>query len=288
MKVFSRSKRKEAILAIFIIIASLTLGLYIYENSLDIFEPIFIGIQIRSPPSLRNAYYYGCAESYVPKEYQVPDNKGMEGLIFFLNQIELPKYVEDEFDCSECSSLVEWLLEGAGFHTYIAQTVPQSDYVVPHTWIQVETEDGLVAIEATELTNGWSDCGSIKSWGIVSKPDGAYMELTYQYRCEYQLFLDWKEKFSSAEYVWDRSIPFEEWRREYTGPSVEIIVIGIPTNSEYYSQKNRREFPTSECNIYDGFPWILIKFVLNGWAFNKEYDWWHNAPFNLIYPFTYW
>ena len=222
----------------------------------------------------RPSYYYGWAEKYVSTEYQIPENKDIEGLIFFLDQIEFPEYVKGEFDCSECSSLLEWLLEGAGFHTYIAQ---KSDLITSgHSWIQVEIEDRIVAIEATTLTKGWGHGGSIKPWGIVSMSDGTYRNLTYEYRYEYQMFLDWKEKYSSSSYVWNRNITFSEWKDEYTLSLPPLPQIGIPSKAQYYYSYLGYESP--------------IPFVEENMRIfsTDEYDWWNVDPYANIFPFLEW
>jgi len=222
----------------------------------------------------RPSYYYGWAERYVSTEYQIPENKDIEGLIFFLDQIEFPEYVKGEFDCSECSSLLEWLLEGAGFHTYVARKPDLS-----HAWIQVEIEDDIIAIESTQLTDGWGHDDSIKPWGIVSMYDGTYEELTYEYRYRYQMFLDWKEKHSSSAYKWNRDITFEKWKEKYllSFPSFQI---GIPNTAQYYYPYLGYDLPLEQIEESGGYK---VRIFSTG-----EYDWWSVAPYANMFPFSEW
>jgi len=213
------------------------------------------------------SYYYGWAKRYVSAEYQVPENKDIDGLIFFLDQVELPEYEAGIFDCSECSSLLEWLLEGAGFHAYIALT---PSFILSHAWVQVEMEDGIVALEATQLTSGWSYDESVKPWGIVMKPDGTYQEFTALYR----EFINWKEKYPSPPYDYDPNISFEEWKREYTLPVLQPF--GVPSGSEYYDSEMGYESPKPV--IKEGVSLFPV----------DEYDWWNVSPYDSLFPFSEW
>jgi hypothetical protein len=113
----------------------------------------------------RPDYYYSFAEEYVNYRYIIPEEHTIDDLSAFLNRLEFPVYRLDEFDCSDSSAMLEWLLEGAGFEAFIVK----SD---AHMWVQVETSDGLVAIEATNLCVG----GGYSPPGIVEKTDGSYRE----------------------------------------------------------------------------------------------------------------
>ena len=88
--------------------------------------------------------YYKAAKEYAPK---VSKHDG-ENLTKLLMGIKLPPYKRDVFDCTEASSFLEWYLEGAGFHTYIACSLS-----IHHAWVMVELDNHeKVAIEATMLT----------------------------------------------------------------------------------------------------------------------------------------
>ena len=234
-----------------------------------------IRVRIPDNPTRRSEYYYHFAEDYVSDNYVVPEVKNIDGLIFFLDQLEFPEYREGVFDCSESSSLLEWLLEGAGFHAYIAR---KSDSYTGHAWVQVEVGEDIVALEATQLTMGWSDGDSTKPWGIVSKSDGTYLEYTYQYRSEYRMFIDWKDKYASSSFVWDRNISFREWVSEYLSYTPSFISIGsvVPDEAEYYERFRGYESPVP--SVED-----------NVRIFSEmEYDWWGSEPYSTLFPFSEW
>ncbi len=211
-------------------------------------------VDIPFDPLDRPEYYYSFARSYVQENYNIPENKSIDDLVNFLDKLEFPKYEVSVFDCSDASSLLEWLLEGAGFHAYVCTNSM-------HAWVQVETRDGIVAIESTQLTEGWGlEDYSSKPTGIVMKSDGTFKEFTYDYR----LFLEWKKKYPPSRYKVDPNITFEEWdsNRYY------IPKIGIPTKSEYYTA-SRNESPSDHLST-------------------SEYDWWTVYPYSEIFPFSKW
>jgi len=236
-----------------------------------------VSISIPDNPISRPEYYYSLAKDYVYEKYIVPDDKNINGLVEFLDQLEFPLYLEDVFDCSECSSLLEWLLEGAGFHTYIATI--SNDFVGGHAWVQVELENGIVAIESTQLTRGWALDSGTKPWGIVSKDDGTYEELTYTYRHTYQQFLDWKKTYSSPRYEWDRNITFEEWKAKYL-TSLSLPSLGIPSKWVYYSSAVSHELPLEQIIESEGYKTIIFSM--------DEYDWWNIDPYTNTFPFSEW
>ena len=212
-------------------------------------------------PLDRISYYYNIAKKYVPNHYLLPDRKNAEGLAYLLNQVKLPEYEANVFDCSDCSAFIEWLLEGAGFHAYIVIR-PQLggvSYVPSHSWVQVETEDGIVAIETTSLTSG----AIYAPPGIVMKPDGSFYKLTSLYR----QFLEWKQEHPADRYDYDPNISFGEWQAKYLW---NLSSFGIPTDAEYY---------------YGGgyeSPDILIKgkTIDNTLHYisESEFDWWNSLP----------
>lgn len=229
-------------------------------------------------PFTNPEYYYGVAKRYVSENYEVPSNKDIEGLVEFLDQIELPEYESGEFDCSESVSLLEWFLEGGGFHTYIIRNYQWGEMSLgPHTWIQVETTNGTVAIEAVELTEDWGlENYDAKPTGIVIKPDGTFKEFAYDYR----LFLEWKKKYPSSKYVVDPNITFEEWQEERESMSIGLS-FGIPSNIGYYMERLREECPA---DLIEG------KTIGNTHYYIPvtEFDWWNVEPFDNIFPFSEW
>ncbi len=245
----------QAITVLFIL--GCIVSLYIWrEESFEITNHLLMKFNIRIP-----SYYYGWAKTYVSETYLVPEDRDIEGLVDFLDQLIFPKYELHVFDCSDSSALLEWLLEGAGFHAYICvvEGMGQLGELDKHSWVQVETSDGIVAIEAVELTEGWGlEEYDAKPTGIIEKPDGTFREFTYDYR----VFLKWKKKYPPSIYEYDPNISFEEWYRRYRG-SKPPIASPIPTISGYYTE-SRYESPTF------------------------SFGWWDVYPYSEIYPFSEW
>jgi hypothetical protein len=218
-------------------------------------------------------YYYRVAEFYVNENYEVPAQKDIEGLSNFLHQIKLPTYSANNFDCSECTSIVEWLLEGAGFNAYIVKNHgwAHSRTRVGHAWIQVETTDGIVAVEATSLTTGMEPFRP----GIEARPDGTFTE----YTSLYIRYKQWLVDHSPQIYDYDPNITFEEWCGEYLIPVDHPI--GIASQEGYYSEKFRFESPdylTKGKTISNVHYYQSI----------NELDWWNHPMYNEINPIQYW
>lgn len=211
----------------------------------------------------RPNYYYSFAEEYVDNRYSVPEDHTVAELSRFIYQLQFPVYSLNEFDCSDASAMLEWLLEGAGFEAYIVK----NDV---HMWVQVETKEGLVAVESTNLCAGV--CYSPP--GIVEKPDGSYRI----YSAKYQMFLEWKELYPASKYGYDPDITFEEWREEYLQTTG---VPGIPTLSGYYATSNRY---TSPFNLYIGETTGNVR-VYSG---EEEFNWWVLSQFKDSFPFNFW
>ncbi len=209
--------------------------------------------------------YYDAAKSYVSSHYHLDTGKTIDDLASFLNQIELHSYVEDLFDCSESSCMLEWLLEGAGYETEIANT--SFSELFPHMWVLVKLDNRHdVAIEATSLTIG----GYYAPPGIVDTSDGQYTT----YTSDYLMFLQWKEQYPPDIYDYDPNITFEEWQKQYL---MWVPSLGIPSVETYYNPPN----------IYSN----LEELTANQWNYYipiSECDWWNVAPYNSIEPFSTW
>lgn len=217
-------------------------------------------------------YYYGTAETYVDESYEVPPVKDIEGLSMLLHQIELPTYSEDVFDCSECTATVEWLLEGAGFQSKIVRNHGWGETVQgPHTWVQVETVDGLVAVETTALTHGMSSMRP----GIIARPDGEFLE----YTSRYILYKKWMEDHPPQQYDLDPNLSFEDWCDEYLVEAEKKV--GMPSDSGYYSTTNRYE---SSYELIQGQTIGNIHYYVD----LEELDWWKNPQYCSMSPFKYW
>jgi hypothetical protein len=222
-------------------------------------------IQVTNPygsPLDRIDYYYSIAKKYVPNHYLLPDRKNAQGLSYLLNQVKLPEYEANLFDCSDCSAFVEWLLEGAGFHAYIVldNSLGANSYSTSHSWVQVETDDGTVAIETTSLTSG----DIYAPPGIVMKSDGSFKELTSLYH----QFLEWKQEHPADRYNYDPNISFGEWQLKYL---IKFPSFGIPTDTEYYFTWNRYESPDT---LIKGETIANTTYYIP----ETEFDWWNSLP----------
>jgi len=97
----------------------------------------------------------------VPKNYYDVHPYGIypshaeRDLCRFLDSFTLPHgYEEETFDCSESAAMLEWALETAGFHAYIAVGLcPWDPKLGNHAWVLVDTDEGKrLPIEATVFT----------------------------------------------------------------------------------------------------------------------------------------
>jgi len=105
--------------------------------------------------------YYATAKEYAPKV----SKHDRETLTKILMSVKLPTYKRDKFDCTEASAYLEWYLEGAGFHTYIARSSS-----LTHAWVIVELDNReRVAIEAVFLTEN-----NYKPPGIINESNTYY------------------------------------------------------------------------------------------------------------------
>lgn len=173
-------------------------------------------------------YYYGVAEDYVQKNFDVPQEKNIEGLATFLNEVKLPTYVEGEFDCSDSSAVVEWLLEGTGFDVKIASNSRLGEMVVnSHTWVMVSLSDGRkVAVEATYLAEG----SNYYPPAIVEAPNGDF---------EYYSYESYYDRRHPNKYltgsVWDLDYYNPVVTYDSPKPLVEGKMIG---NTRYYMKES--------------------------------------------------
>jgi hypothetical protein len=207
--------------------------------------------------------YYDAARNYVSMNYAPVGEKNIANLVAFLDQIEFRDYEESVFDCSEASSMLEWLLEGAGFSASIASN---DSYIFGHTWVLVTLDTGdIVAIEATQLT-----LNNYAPPGIIEAPDGRFREYTY----EYKMFLEWKERYPPDLYAYDPNITFEEWKQQYLMP---IFQFGIPSRETYYDPPKIYDSPA---DAMAGSGYVYTP--------KSEWDWWNASPYNSMGPFNEW
>jgi len=137
-------------------------------------------------------------------------------------------------------------------------------------WVQVETSDGLVAIETTSLLKDDDYCPP----GIIETIDGEFKE----YTAKYQMFLEWKKKYPADEYGYDPNISFEKWKKDYL---MEIPAFGTPDNAGYYLTSNRYESPDI---LYIG---ETIENLHTYWE-ESEFDWWNTGQFDSLPPYSFW
>lgn len=251
------------VVAVAIVWGTVTIGPVIWER----IQEFLSGTQVETlPPD-----YYGAARNYVTANYVPVGEKNVGDLASFLDQIELRDYVEDIFDCSEATSMLEWLLEGAGFSVSIAS---KSSYVsiLSHTWVLVTLDSGdFVAIEATSLTQNY-----YAPPGIIEAPDGRFREYTYGYK----MFLEWKKEYPPSSYDYDPNITFEEWEEEYLTQSL-LQSIGIPSHETYYNPPKIYASPedATKPQSHDGVSYYHPI---------SEWDWWNAPPYNAMDPFASW
>lgn len=86
-----------------------------------------------------NKTYYEKANLYVETHYKTKTKKSLDSLYQLLNQIKFREYEENVFDCSESSSKLEWILEGANYDAIIAssESFPTPQFSNGHSWVIV-------------------------------------------------------------------------------------------------------------------------------------------------------
>lgn len=247
-----------------LVLTGVVWGLATYGQSLweEIQEKV-LETQSVLPPN-----YYENAKAYVAQNYEIPVEKDIGGLVSFLDQIEFREYQEDVFDCSETSSMLEWLLEGAGFSASLATNSSlESVSFMPHTWVLVTLDTGdVVAVEATYLTQN-----NYAPPGIIESPDGRFREHSYKYR----MFLEWKKEYPPSLYSYDPNITFEEWQKEY------LIEFNLFFSVSYYSPAEVYESP--EVPIRGRTVGTIHYYIPK-----SEFDWWNAPPYNSMEPFVEW
>jgi hypothetical protein len=233
---------------------------------LALFEPVSeVENQVAESPSIP-PNYYEFARQYVKEHYEVPENRNIEGLVSFLNQIKLRPYEEDAFDCSEGSAMLEWLLEGAGFKASICL---KESLFRGHMWCLVALETGdNVAVESTELTDG-----NYYPPGIVDMEDGRYREYTWEFNYEnkllHELWEEWRENYF-RDYGCYPGITFESWKADYVTitPPLKVILPWEPTTYEYYHPPE----------AFDSLQEVIEA------GYENEVDWWNSWPYYKIVP----
>lgn len=107
--------------------------------------------------------YYDVAEEHINNNYEDYTENSIEGLKSFLNQIPpFPSYEIDNFDCSESTARLEWLLEGAGFNASLAV----EDKTPGHAWIVLYIDNNYIVLEPTKFTENAYKPPAIEAIGI--------------------------------------------------------------------------------------------------------------------------
>jgi hypothetical protein len=209
--------------------------------------------------NILNEFDMNSNETYghLPKNYYEisdklhPDvkHKDINTLYHILLKIKLPPYTKN-YDCSEASAQLEWILEGYGFKTYLATSPyppPGSNGTKGHMWVIVKLDDGeSVAVESTLLTKN-----NYHPPGIIVGEHEKYLNYSYIYH-DYITYL---KKYSYKNYyVLPKNFtdfmenyyvpPITEWRLElmahyYYNPPIlcdspEDYISGIKRGNKIY------------------------------------------------------
>ncbi len=92
--------------------------------------------------------------------YIKPEQRfGVSGLASVVEHFGwLTEYERDQYDCTEMSASLEWILENQGFHTLIVAGESPAVSGVRHAWLLVETSPGkYTPVEATERRVVYTD-----------------------------------------------------------------------------------------------------------------------------------
>ena len=159
-----------------------------------------------------------------------------------MNQIKLPPYKRDVFDCTDTSSIVEWLLEGAGFKATLASNSELGEWVLnSHMWVLVRLDNGRnVAIEATYL----SEDSNYYPPGIIEAPNGDF---------EYYSFKSYYDRRHPNRYLLDSPKKFNYYSPVSTYNSPQTPIEGkIVEGTRHYMKE-------SEFDWWNVAPYIDIK-----------------------------
>ena len=206
---------------------------------------------------------------YLPKNYYkiadetYPDvkNKDIDSLYIVLMNIKLSEYNRDDYDCSDVSAQLEWILEGYGFKTYIASSPYSLDKYgninsnSGHAWLIVQLDDGeKVAIESTCFTQH-----SFHPPGIVLGRNMKYKKYSYLYRD----YVEYIKKYSNGNYLLPNS--FEEYLLSCEPPIDENYI--NKCDYYYYHPKFIHDTPDE---YIEGYYVGNVKHYIP----LSEFDWW--------------
>lgn len=200
-------------------------------------------------------YYYKVSEEVTITNFDIPQQKNIEGLNNLLNQIVLRKYEKQSiFTCSESTSILEWILEGSGFNTKIATNqdlskIPKENKEY-HSWLIVQLENGdQVAIETTYLTKN-----NYHPPGIIETKNGKYRK----YSTKWRMYQKWKKN--------NYEITYNKWKEKY---QVDKII----WDPNYYNPQEIKENPQE---YIEGETINNTKYYVS----RNNFDWWNADPYN--------
>lgn len=211
----------------------------------------------------------------IPKNYYkisdklYPDvkNKDINSLYTVLLKIELPPYTKD-YDCSEASAQLEWILEGYGFKSYLATSPyppPGSNGTNGHMWVIVKSDNGeLIAIESTLLTKN-----NYHPPGIIMKKHEKYLNYSYLYHD----YITYKCKYSHRNFY---EVPknFTDFIENYYIPSITECKIELMAHY-YYNPPILCDSPEDYVSgIKKGNELYYIPIT--------QFDWWNNPDNRFI------
>jgi hypothetical protein len=207
--------------------------------------------------------YYKIADEIYPDV----ETKNITSLYNILIKTELPPYTVD-YDCSEASAQLEWILEGYGFKTYLATSPyppPGFNGTSGHMWVIVKLDNGeLVAIESTLLTKN-----NYHPPGIIMGENKKYLKYSYMYHD----YISYMQKYSYRNYY---VLPknFTDFIENYYVPPITDCKIELMAHY-YYNPPILCDSPEEYIsgikkgnNIYD----IPI----------TQFDWWNNPDNKFI------
>lgn len=186
--------------------------------------------------------YYAKAES----AYNQVTNRDIQALhsVLMSDSCKLPAYVMNDFDCSDSSARLEWVLEGHGFDAYLAMGPL-------HVWVMVKLDGGSwVAIEATYLTSTYY-CPP----GIIEGPNGEWREHSYLY----QMYLDYVGQYDPNLYVLPKS--YDDFLQNYLAYVPEQLV-------DHYSSSEIYGSPEGAIRGTGAFYYPVT-----------EFDWWNHSAY---------
>ncbi len=210
--------------------------------------------------------YYEIADKIYPKV----KHENISTLYHILLTIKLPPYSKN-YDCSDSSAQLEWILEGYGFKAYLATSPyppPGSNGTTGHMWVMVRLENGnMVAIESTLLTKN-----NYHPPGIIMGKDRKYLKYSYMYH-DYITYL---KKYSNKKYG-KYALPknFTDFIEHYYVPPITDCKLDLMAHY-YYN-------PPILCDSPEDYVTGIKKGNKIYYIPISQFDWWDNPYNKYIY-----